>query len=212
MEPTAIYVWLINDDEGKLRDTFDAHVLASLLAVSFAEAKALGSPLSESTGLTSATLTAMMSAAFPHALPLLEQFDGCEEPSFPEDERSLRELLARSTTSRKPFQLHLAALIARRAMRPNHLWQDCGLRNRGELSEMMNRHFEPLASRNSSNMKWKKFLYRMICRDEGFRLCTSPSCAECDDFSVCFGDETGESLLARNRRAAELTVLASTSL
>jgi len=53
-------------------------------------------------------------------------------------------------------------------------------------------------------MKWKKFFYRMICRDEGFRLCSAPSCAECDDFSVCFGDESGESFLARNRRASDL--------
>ena len=89
-------------------------------------------------------------------------------------------------------------------MRPNHLWQDLGLRNRGELSALMRRHFEPLADRNVNDMKWKKFLYRMICRDEGFRLCTAPSCAECDDFAVCFGDESGESLLARNRRQSDL--------
>lgn len=217
MEPTAIYAWLMDDEAVKLHDPSDAHLLASLLAVSFAEAKACGSPISDSTGLPFATLAAMMRAAFPHALPLLEQFPASEDPSIedpsiPEEEMSLRDLLARFTTSRKPFQFHLAALIARRAMRPNHLWQDCGLRNRGELSEMMHRHFEPLASRNAGNMKWKKFLYRMICRDEGFRLCTAPSCSECDDFAVCFGDETGESLLARSRRASELTVLASTSI
>jgi nitrogen fixation protein NifQ len=53
-------------------------------------------------------------------------------------------------------------------------------------------------------MKWKKFLYRMICRDEGFRLCSAPSCSECDDFAVCFGEESGESLLARTRREADL--------
>ena len=51
-------------------------------------------------------------------------------------------------------------------------------------------------------MKWKKFFYRMICRDEGYRLCTAPSCAECDDFQVCFGDESGESLMARTRLGA----------
>lgn len=209
MNASVIYAWLMDGDV-VFRDPFDAHLLASLLAVSLAEARAEGFPLCESTGLSFATLKGMVSAAFPHALPLLEQFCPCEEPPIPEEERSLRELLARSTTRRTPFQLHLAALVSRRAMRPNHLWQDCGLRNRGELSELMNRHFNPVASRNVSNMKWKKFLYRMICRDEGFRLCTAPSCAECDDFSICFGDESGESLLARSRRAAELTILAST--
>ncbi len=110
----------------------------------------------------------------------------------------------RFSTRRTPLELHLAAMIARRAMRPNHLWQDLGLRNRGELSTLMGRHFTSLARRNVNDMKWKKFLYRMICRDEGFRLCTAPSCAECGDFAVCFGDESGESLLARNRLALEL--------
>lgn len=194
---------------GTLHDPFDAHVLASILALAIAETRAGAVSLSESTGLTVETVTSLMSFAFPHALPLLEPHAECAELSIPDDELCLRELLMRSTTQRTPFQLHLAALVARRAMRPNHLWQDCGLRNRGELCDLMSRHFAPVASRNVNNMKWKKFLYRMICRDEGFRLCTAPSCAECDDFSVCFGDESGESFLARNRRQAELHVIAA---
>ena len=52
-------------------------------------------------------------------------------------------------------------------------------------------------------MKWKKFLYRMICRDTGYSLCTAPSCSECDDFEICFGEESGESFLARARRRVE---------
>lgn len=214
MEASVIYAWLMDGREGTLHDPFDAHVLASMLALAIAETKAGGVSLSEGTGLSLATLTGLMSAAFPHALPLLVQHGDCAELSIPEvsipdDERCLRELLTRSTTHRTPFQLHLAALVARRAMRPNHLWQDCGLRNRGELCDLMSRHFAPIATRNVNNMKWKKFLYRMICRDEGFRLCTAPSCAECDDFSGCFGDESGESFLARNRRQAELHVIAT---
>ena len=53
-------------------------------------------------------------------------------------------------------------------------------------------------------MKWKKFFYRTICRDEGYMLCAAPSCAECDDFEICFGEESGESLLARARRIADM--------
>ena len=53
-------------------------------------------------------------------------------------------------------------------------------------------------------MKWKKFFYRTICRDEGYTLCAAPSCAECEDFDNCFGEEGGESLLARARKQAEL--------
>jgi nitrogen fixation protein NifQ len=88
------------------------------------------------------------------------------------------------------------------------LWQDLGLRDRGELSQLMKRHFRLLAARNSGDMKWKKFLYRMICRDAGYSLCTAPSCAECTDFENCFGDESGESRLARTRRLGEMTTAA----
>jgi nitrogen fixation protein NifQ len=63
----------------------------------------------------------------------------------------------------------------------------------------MIRHFSTLARRNDQDMKWKKFFYRMICRDEGFSLCVAPSCSECSDFNHCFGEESGESLLARRR-------------
>jgi nitrogen fixation protein NifQ len=203
VEANGAYAWLMEHAEGTICDRTDAHVLASVYSLAIAEAQASGASLSEGTGVRSTGLRAMMGAVFPHALALVEGFGGCDEPFLPEDERSVRELLMRSSTYRSPFEFHLAALIARRAMRPNHLWQDLGLRNRDELGALMRRHFEPLAQRNVNDMKWKKFLYRMICRDQGFRLCTAPSCAECPDFTVCFGDESGESLLARNRRNSE---------
>ena len=60
----------------------------------------------------------------------------------------------------------------------------------------MTRHFEPLAQRNDKDMKWKKFLYRAICRDAGYTLCPVPTCSECTDYADCFGDEDGESLLS----------------
>jgi nitrogen fixation protein NifQ len=200
IEADVGYASLMNGADGTRCDRFDAHVIASVLTLAIEETKTAGLPLSEATGLTVPALSDVLSAVFPHALRLFEDLGCRDELVVPEDERCLRELLTRFSTARTPFQLHLAALIARRAMRPNHLWQDLGLRNRGELGALMGRHFGPLAARNVHDMKWKKFLYRMICRDEGFRLCTAPSCAECDDFAVCFGDESGESLLARNRR------------
>jgi nitrogen fixation protein NifQ len=120
------------------------------------------------------------------------------------DEACLLDLLTQCASERSAFQTRLAAMIARRAQSPNHLWQDLGLRNRGELSRLMGRHFRPLAARNTNDMKWKKFLYRMICRDAGYSLCTAPSCSECCDFEHCFGDESGESRLARVRLAGDL--------
>jgi nitrogen fixation protein NifQ len=67
----------------------------------------------------------------------------------------------------------------------------------------MMRHFAKLARRNDQDMKWKKFFYRMICHDDGFSMCVAPSCSECSDFNECFGDESGESLLARSRFHSE---------
>jgi nitrogen fixation protein NifQ len=54
-------------------------------------------------------------------------------------------------------------------------------------------------------MKWKRFLYRMVCSMEGFTLCTAPVCTECDDFEHCFGAEDGEARLARLRNARVAT-------
>ena len=97
-------------------------------------------------------------------------------------------------------------MIARRCKSPHHLWQDLGLANRGELSQLMNRHFARLADKNRQDMKWKKFLYRMVCGSEGFMLCTAPVCSECDDFKNCFGAEDGESMLARARNSPNIAV------
>lgn len=97
----------------------------------------------------------------------------------------------------------LATVIARRAMRADHLWQDLGLTDRSELGRLLARHFPALHAGNTANMRWKKYFYRKLCEAEGFVLCAAPSCAQCTDFAACFGAEDGESRLARNRRAYE---------
>jgi len=183
-------------------DPFDAHVAASILAISAADAGECGQPQAASAGLSAQQFGALIPDFFRKAAAW-RLFALSESVERSADEACLLDLLERCTTAREPFQALLAAMIARRAQRPNHLWQDLGLRNRGELSELMRRHFKPLAARNTGDMKWKKFFYRLICADASYSLCTAPSCAECDDFEHCFGEETGESLLARARRAAE---------
>jgi nitrogen fixation protein NifQ len=112
-------------------------------------------------------------------------------------------LLANRSTEGEDGRL-LAAMIARRSMEPNHLWEDLGLRDRSELTRLLARHFAPLAARNTKNMKWKRFFYRMLCEDEGFSMCSTPVCSACSDFHTCFGEESGESRLAHARRASAL--------
>jgi nitrogen fixation protein NifQ len=200
VEAVDIYKWLLTGGERAACDGFDAHVVASTLSLGIVESAAEGRPLAAALGLEAPALGDFVGEIFPHARALLGQLEVTEPIAVAEDETALRQLLVRCTTNGTPFQERLAFVVARRAQRPNHLWQDLGLRNRRELSWLMGRHFEWLSSRNGQDMKWKKFLYRAICRDGSYPVCTAPSCSECSDFDGCFGDESGESLMARARR------------
>jgi len=90
----------------------------------------------------------------------------------------------------------LSCCIASAAMQENHLWQDMGLPNRAVLSSLLTENFPKLALANAGDMKWKKFFYRQLCQRAGIALCKSPNCADCTDFSVCFGPETARPLEA----------------
>lgn len=83
----------------------------------------------------------------------------------------------------------LCHAIATAAMGENHLWQDMGLGNRKEMSELLQAHFPKLVERNVGDMKWKKFFYRQLCERAGVPICKSPHCAACDDQPFCFGPE-----------------------
>jgi nitrogen fixation protein NifQ len=204
MESSDIYQWLMAGGPCGACDRFDAHVLAATLSLAVVEGAREGRPVSSSVGLEAAALTAFVGETFPHARELFARLESPEPLVVAEDEACLRDLLVRCATNGTAFEEKLACIVARRAQRPNHLWQDLGLRSRRELSWLMERHFEWLAARNAQDMKWKKFLYRAICRDGSFPICTAPSCSECCDFQGCFGDESGEALLARTRLAEDL--------
>ena len=120
-----------------------------------------------------------------------------EEVPFDDEEDQVRQLLERFRVDSSEETSWIAAILTRRSMSPRHLWQDLGLATRDELGRLMAERFPALAERNSQHMKWKKFFYRSLCELEGFVLCSSPTCRECSDFHDCFGDESGESALAR---------------
>ena len=183
-------------------DPFDRHVLACILALAWSEAAAEDLSLTATTGLDAGPLGELLAAYFPQAA-IAASVAQAAPISRTADETCLRDLLRQCCGENMPLQMMLSDMIARRAQSPNHLWQDLGLFNRSELSRLMARHFPRLAARNTQDMKWKKFLYRTICRDAAYQICTAPSCAECDDFDHCFGDESGESRLAQMRRDGE---------
>jgi nitrogen fixation protein NifQ len=208
MTPQAIYQLLHRANAATVCDPFDGHVLACVFAAGVSERHAGGS-FTGALGIYGNVLRTTIDRYFPGTLERLEVYGLDGEPAINADELCLRELLWRFRTEPSRLNSLLSLLVARRATRPNHLWQDLGLMNRGELSRLMQRHFVQLASRNTQDMKWKKFFYRMICREEGFRMCVAPSCSECGDFNGCFGDESGESLLARVRHGLETSKLTS---
>jgi nitrogen fixation protein NifQ len=83
----------------------------------------------------------------------------------------------------------LAEAVARACMGDDHLWFDLGLPSRAELSGLLHEHFPTLASRNTSNMRWKKFFYKQLCEQVGIKACRAPSCGVCAHFGECFGSE-----------------------
>lgn len=90
---------------------------------------------------------------------------------------------------------NVAHLVATACMGGDHLWQDLGLPDRKALSTLLSDHFPSLASKNTGDMKWKKFFYKQLCEREGIKACRAPSCAVCCDYAKCFGPEDGNVFL-----------------
>ncbi|AWJ90300.1 hydrogenase [Azospirillum baldaniorum] len=134
---------------------------------------------------------------FVHLLPTLPDYSGVDAI----EEEDLRAFLLNHRAAGMVEEEWLAAIVARRTLGPNHLWQDMGFANRRELNAMFRRHFPSLVALNSGDMKWKKFFYRQLCEREGLMLCKSPNCEVCDDFSACFSAEDGDPLSALARVA-----------
>lgn len=191
MSPDRAYRWLMEAGAASSRDSFDRHVFASILAVAIAQAGEEQAALARTSGLDVAALAAIGQEMFPQAAASLVKMAGADRPEPGPEEKSIIDILLMYAEGPIQFVRPLATLIARRCQEPRHLWQDLGLRDRGDLSKLMERHFPRLKARNAGDMKWKKFLYRLVCGSEGFTLCPAPVCSDCNDFASCFGSEEG---------------------
>lgn len=160
----------------------DAHAFACVLA----RAAADGVDPCRFTGLSADHLAALLAAWFPGAaLPRLS------EPGEDElEEADLRALLLAGRAAETPEEVWWSAIVARRSLNPDHLWHSIGLRERPELSALLMRHFPGLASRNTRNMRWKKFFYRTMCEAEDVLICKSPICDTCPDIRECFAPDS----------------------
>ncbi|WGJ13174.1 nitrogen fixation protein NifQ [Methylocapsa sp. D3K7] len=201
MRAEEAYQWLIGASVRTDHDAFDIHVVASVIALAIEESDEDRIAVAGGVGLAGPVLMELTSAMFPGTEAFFELAG--VDLVIDDEEQSLRDILGMYSSGVSSLERPLAAMIARRCKCPHHLWQDLGLRDRGELSRLMKRHFARLAEKNQHDMKWKKFLYRMVCGSEGFTLCTSPVCSECDDFVNCFGAEDGAALLVGADAASE---------
>ncbi|WP_081159418.1 nitrogen fixation protein NifQ [Ensifer aridi] len=173
---------------------FDQYVLACVLSRALEEIDAGEATATEATGLTQAELRDILNGSFPaptgHAFRLEEVSD--VEPGL--EEELLRDLLLAHARAGDSASVRFAKIIARRALRHDHLWRELGLFDRVELTRLLATHFPTLAAGNTNNMRWKRYLYRKLCEAEGFSLCTAPTCRECKDLESCFCPEEGESV------------------
>ncbi len=156
-------------------------VLASLLA-----GRLLGEGVLDGTlGLAAEDWRALADRHFPGPpLPL----PGRIREDIPEHDDLVALLLAHRA-GRSPAEAWLAVIVARACAGRDHLWQDLGLADRGELSVLMGEAFPGLAALNTGDMKWKKFIYRHYCARDGIYVCPAPSCGECAAYARCFAPE-----------------------
>ena len=159
--------------------------------------RAAAMPLTEALGLSRNALAALIERFIPqhrHQLAMLPVAAGPGADVI--EEPDIRAYLLECRATGDEAENWAAAIVARRSRWPNHLWQDMGFADRGELNLFLRRHFPDLVLRNNRDMKWKKFLYRELCQREGVPICRSPTCDACCDFTACFGGEPGEPLQA----------------
>jgi nitrogen fixation protein NifQ len=209
MDPEGTYAWMIGPPRRRPADRFDVHVHASIFTTALMETGwGASESLTRALGLTFDEAVAVIAGHFPHALIEIGPTLADEPVERAEAEGWLLDLLWRSAADKRADRCRLAKMVARRAGRPNRLWEDLGLRNPGELSTLMSRHFPKLARRNAHDLEWKRFLYGAVCRDPDALVCMSDSCLDCDSFFACFGEGSGESLQVGCERLADAPTLA----
>lgn len=177
----ALYGRLMAGSAGLPNDAFFAKMIAS---------QACGaSALPAGLGLYPEVYAKLLARHFPALMPGELAAGRRPEERRLTERRNLIDLLLEYRTVADPSEVWMAQIIAAACLGGDRLWQDLGLGSRDDLTRLMTGNFHYLAVRNGSDMKWKKFLYRLLCEREGIHVCPSPSCQVCSDHGQCFGPE-----------------------
>jgi nitrogen fixation protein NifQ len=179
--PQTHYNHLMQHRRGDSNDDLLAKMYASWLCGHGAMPLYLGLPLD--------IFRTMMEYHFPtlQQLPLPASVIWLKTERMPEID-DLRTLLQQNLTYSSSESGWMVEILCAGCTGSDHLWQDLGLWSRKDLSALMHDNFRPLAERNDKDMKWKKFLYKQLCVDEGIYVCRAPSCEVCVDYAACFGE------------------------
>ncbi len=101
-----------------------------------------------------------------------------------------RLLESRGVSPSRPVVPNELALMSRTlsaaCMGSAHLWKDTGLPERPRLSMLFEYYYPELKVMNNKNMRWKRFVYKQLCKDGGDYVCRAPSCETCSSFHECF--------------------------
>lgn len=140
-------------------------------------------------GLDRRVLAALVARHFPHDLNALHAPIAplvTRHASFVHDLHELL-MLHDCTAMREPEDAHcLATIISAASLRPDHLWRDLGLSGRDDVTDMLERHYPMLVARNTTNLRWKKFLAQEVAHAQGVAPTSAPGCPGCDDYGLCY--------------------------
>ncbi|WP_225071354.1 nitrogen fixation protein NifQ [Desulfuromonas sp. CSMB_57] len=170
----------------------DRHLFTCLMAVASQEP----GPPHEALGLQREELVFLKRHFFPGSdTGIAQGTDTTGTNSSPEPNQEVRGILLSHVPllpsgEPDPIALLLAKIIAARTAHPGHLWVAMGLFERSQLSAAIRRHLPSLFTANHRKMRWKRFLFKEVCNQNGGFMCKSPNCGECSDYALCFsGDE-----------------------
>lgn len=179
-----IYSELIQASQNSLNDV----MLARILATWYSGKSSLPLYL----GLNAETYTAMLAAHFPQVKlpePSPELAAKTLDLSRMLEVDELRSLLLRYRAGHSIDEEWLTDILIAGCLADLHLWHNLGLWGRADLTQLLEQNFPTLAAMNTQGMKWKKFLYKQLCLEEGIYVCRAPSCEVCEEYKNCFGSE-----------------------